>query len=64
MIKLNVKSNYLNQMTEQFLLELIKKGESTSIEFKQSHDKLNKDAFDTICSFLNRKGGTFNTWCQ
>jgi ATP-dependent DNA helicase RecG len=37
--------------------ELIKRGEGTEIEFKTSSNKLNKDAFESICAFLNRRGG-------
>lgn len=37
--------------------QLIKQGEGTEIEFKSSLYKLNKDAFESICAFLNRRGG-------
>lgn len=37
--------------------ELIEQGEGTEVEFKSSSFKLNKDAFESICAFLNRKGG-------
>ena len=36
---------------------LIIQGEGLHIEFKQSHDSLSRSAFETICAFLNRKGG-------
>ena len=36
---------------------LIAQGEGIHIEFKQSHDSLSRSAFETICAFLNRKGG-------
>ncbi|MGD6729966.1 MAG: helix-turn-helix domain-containing protein [Pleomorphochaeta sp.] len=39
------------------LKNIISKGESISVEFKESKTKLNKDVFDTVCSFLNRNGG-------
>ena len=39
------------------LQEIVKNGESVSVEFKTCKDKLNKDAFDSICAFLNRSGG-------
>ncbi|MCR1876274.1 RNA-binding domain-containing protein [Paraclostridium bifermentans] len=38
-------------------LSKIQSGESISVEFKQSQVNLNKDVFDTVCSFLNRHGG-------
>lgn len=37
--------------------ELIKQGEGTEVEFKSSSFKLNRDAFESICAFLNRRGG-------
>lgn len=39
------------------LKEFIAGGESINIEFKQSRNKLNKDVFESVCSFLNRNGG-------
>ena len=45
-------------MTANEIKSIIAKGESINIEFKTAQNKLNKDAFDTICSFLNRNGGT------
>ena len=36
---------------------IIAQGEGLSIEFKKSHDLLSRSAFETICAFLNRKGG-------
>lgn len=44
-------------MTLQQLQYIIQQGENISVEFKTSKEKLNKDAFDTICAFLNRNGG-------
>ncbi len=44
-------------MTSEQLLHTIQQGESISVEFKTSKEKLNKDAFDSICAFLNRRGG-------
>ena len=37
--------------------ELIKKDEKIDVEFKESKVALNKDVFDTVCSFSNRNGG-------
>ena len=39
------------------ILSLIKMGEGLNIEFKESKNALNKDIYETICSFLNRAGG-------
>ena len=36
---------------------LIAQGEGLHVEFKKSHDSLSRSAFETICAFLNRKGG-------
>jgi len=44
-------------MDLKHLKEIIKKGEGTEIEFKESYYKLNKNLFDSICGFLNRRGG-------
>ena len=44
-------------MTTSQLQHIIQQGESTTVEFKTSKEKLNKDAFDSICAFLNRRGG-------
>lgn len=44
-------------MTPEKLKEILQKGESGEVEFKTSKFDLSKDAFDTICAFLNRKGG-------
>jgi ATP-dependent DNA helicase RecG len=43
-------------MTEKRLLELVKQGENTQVEFKASSIALNSDAFDSVCGFLNRSG--------
>lgn len=37
--------------------ELVKKGESTNIEFKKSTASL-RSAMETICAFLNNGGGS------
>ncbi len=38
--------------------KLITDGEGLTVEFKESRNSLNKDAYDTVCAFLNRHGGT------
>ncbi|MDR0798165.1 MAG: putative DNA binding domain-containing protein [Dysgonamonadaceae bacterium] len=37
--------------------KLIVQGEGLCVEFKQSRDSLSRSVFETICAFLNRKGG-------
>lgn len=44
-------------MTQDKLKEILQKGEGIEIEFKTSQFELNRDAFESICAFLNRKGG-------
>ena len=47
----------INTTIPNTLLQLIYGGESISVEFKESHKALNKDVYDTVCSFSNRNGG-------
>ena len=44
-------------MTPDKLKEILQKGEGIEVEFKTSQFELNKDAFESICAFLNRKSG-------
>lgn len=44
-------------MTLEKMNQLLEKGEGIEIEFKTARFDLNKDTFDSICAFLNRKGG-------
>lgn len=44
-------------MTEAEILELIKNGESVTVEFKKSTNEITRDVYDTVCSFSNRDGG-------
>ncbi|MBW3466918.1 RNA-binding domain-containing protein [Arthrospiribacter ruber] len=44
-------------MNSEKLKDLLQKGEGLEVEFKTSQFELNKDAFESICAFLNRKGG-------
>ena len=39
------------------LQHIIRQGEGISVEFKTSKTRLNKNAFETVCAFLNRQGG-------
>ena len=43
---------------EEQILTLIQQGEGISLELKTCRDQLNRDIFETVCSFLNRHGGT------
>ena len=45
-------------VTEQQIRELIRKGEGLDLEFKTCRNQLNRDAYETVCAFLNRHGGT------
>lgn len=36
---------------------MIKAGEGITTEFKDATNKLAKNLFETVCSFLNRNGG-------
>ena len=44
-------------MTQNKLSDILQKGEGIDIEFKTSQFELNNDAFESVCAFLNRKGG-------
>lgn len=37
---------------------IIAQGEGIDVEFKKSHDSLSRSVYETICAFLNRKGGS------
>ena len=45
-------------MTAGEVKSLIRQGEGISLEFKESRRALNRDVYETVCSFLNRHGGT------
>ena len=42
---------------ERQLTELIRQGESLTMEFKECRRTLNRDVYETVCAFLNRHGG-------
>ncbi len=44
-------------MTPEKFKDILQKGEGIEVEFKTSQFELNKDAFESICAFLNRRGG-------
>ena len=44
-------------MTPEKLIEILQKGEGIEVEYKTSQFELNKNVFESICAFLNRKGG-------
>lgn len=44
-------------MTTDQIKQIIQQGEGIDIEFKESVNSLARSVFDTICAFLNRKGG-------
>src|SRR3990167_10196995 len=45
-------------ITKQELLKLIQDGESLTLEFKECKTGINRSVYETVCSFLNRHGGT------
>ncbi len=45
-------------VNEQQLMEMIQQGEGIAREFKTCRNRLNRDAYETVCAFLNRHGGT------
>lgn len=44
-------------MEAEKIIQLVKQGEGVEVEFKTARNQLNHDIFDSICGFLNRKGG-------
>ena len=44
-------------MKVERIKEILNGGESITVEFKQSKNKLNKDVFESVCAFLNQNGG-------
>ena len=44
-------------MTPDKLKAIIAQKEGTEIEFKESKDNLARKVYDSICAFLNRRGG-------
>jgi len=45
-------------MTIENISRLLAQKEGTTLEFKECRNKLPESVFETICSFLNREGGT------
>ena len=44
-------------ISTDYLKSIIAQGEGMDIEFKESQSALAQTVYETICSFLNRKGG-------
>ena len=44
-------------MTMEELKKLIDSGEKIDVKFKKSENDLNKDVYESVCSFNNRDGG-------
>jgi len=44
-------------VTIKKIKHIISKGEGISIEFKKAGKQLLENLFETVCAFLNRKGG-------
>ena len=45
-------------MTEEKILETIRRGEGIDLEFKTCRNQINRDLYESVCAFLNRHGGT------
>ena len=45
-------------MTPEHLARLLREGEGLTVEFKRAREALNRDIYETICAFLNQRGGT------
>ena len=56
-LNLKVLNNNGQKMTVDEIRRLIKTSEKIDVEFKESRVALNKDVFDSVCSFSNRNGG-------
>ncbi len=44
-------------MNQSRIQSILNEGEGLKIEFKQCRTAINRDVYDTVCSFLNRHGG-------
>ncbi|MFN4149850.1 MAG: RNA-binding domain-containing protein, partial [Candidatus Sericytochromatia bacterium] len=44
-------------MTKERVIQLLQKKENIQLEFKEAHNKLPSNLFETICAMLNRSGG-------
>jgi len=44
-------------MTPEKLKAIISQGEGTEVELKESKDSLARKVYESICAFLNRRGG-------
>lgn len=44
-------------VTEQQIIEMIRKGEGLDLEFKACRNQIPRDVYETVCAFLNRHGG-------
>ena len=44
-------------MTNKEILDLIKGGESSTVEFKMPMNEITEDIYDTVCAFSNQDGG-------
>lgn len=49
----------MNEKLTNNLLQFIEAGEGTTIEFKEAKKSLPNNLFESVCSMLNRNGGTY-----
>ena len=45
-------------MNEKDIRTIIQQGENPQVEFKECQDRISHSVYETVCSFLNYKGGT------
>lgn len=55
--QLHERSEIIKKEIPNYLVDIIKDGEGTSVEFKKTKNKLPTSLFETICGMLNRNGG-------
>lgn len=49
--------NYISDMTELQIRDIISKGEGPTVEFKRCGNGIETDTYEAVCSFSNRFGG-------
>ena len=57
MLRTTIDDCKIIDMSTNKLKNIINKGEGLTIEFKKAKKELPKNLFETVCAFLNKKGG-------
>ena len=55
--KISLTVQELEALMIEELKKIIATGEKIDVEFKRAEKDLNKDVYETVCSFNNRNGG-------